>query len=303
MTPRRLALDVQLARGALVCPQTRRRLFRDGDRLRTGDGRSSYRVAGDVPVLLADPVRVAALLGSDEARMVREYSESSANDGAPTARRRLSAWLARRAAAVRAPAAERAFRALFRGLEDDALCVAVGGGPTRADPCLVNLNLGLFANVDIVADAYALPYAEDAVDGVHCEAVLEHLEFPDRAVGEMHRVLRAGRRVYAATPFLQAYHGYPDHFQNFTLSGHRRLFERAGFVIEDAGCAVGPVLALRDLIGAALRHGAPARFAGWLYAAWMIGSLPLLRLDRRAAAGSAGARVASLTYLVARKPG
>jgi predicted SAM-dependent methyltransferase len=36
---------------------------------------------------------------------------------------------------------------------------------------------GPFANVDVVADAYALPYATGSVDAVHCEAVLEHLEW------------------------------------------------------------------------------------------------------------------------------
>jgi ubiquinone/menaquinone biosynthesis C-methylase UbiE len=76
------------------------------------------------------------------------------------------------------------------------------------------------------------------VAGLHCEAVLEHLEFPDVAVGEMFRVLRPGGLVFAATPFLQSYHGYPDHFQNFTLHGHQRLFERAGFSILQSGTCV-----------------------------------------------------------------
>jgi hypothetical protein len=95
--------------------------------------------------------------------------------------------------------------------------------------------------------------------GIHCEAVLEHLEFPDAAVAEMFRVLRPGGIVFAATPFLQPYHAYPDHFQNFTLSGHRRLFERAGFTIRDAGTCVGPTFAVVDLMANYARELMPGR--------------------------------------------
>jgi SAM-dependent methyltransferase len=94
---------------------------------------------------------------------------------------------------------------------------------------------------------------------VHCEAVLEHLEFPGDAVAEMFRVLRPGGIVYAATPFLQPYHGYPDHYQNFTLRGHTRLFERAGFTLLDAGACVGPTFALIDLAANYARELTPTR--------------------------------------------
>jgi len=41
----------------------------------------------------------------------------------------------------------------------------------------------------------------------------------ERAVAEMFRTVRSNGIVYAATPFLQSYHGYPDNYQNFTLRG------------------------------------------------------------------------------------
>ena len=110
------------------------------------------------------------------------------------------------------------------------------------------MNIGLFANVDVVADGYRLPYCDESVDACHCEAVLEHLEDPARAVAEMFRVLRPGGSVFAATPFLQVFHAYPDHFQNFTVEGHRRLFERAGFTVLSAGPCVGPTFAIADLV-------------------------------------------------------
>lgn len=104
-----------------------------------------------------------------------------------------------------------------------------------------------------------MPFASDSVSGVHCEAVLEHLEFPDDAVREMYRVLAPGGLVFAATPFLQPYHAYPDHYQNFTLRGHVRLFERAGFSVLDSGTCVGPTFALVDLAANYAREFTPGR--------------------------------------------
>jgi SAM-dependent methyltransferase len=204
---------------------------------------------------------------------------------------------------LRSVESEQAFRSSLADLPGDALCVSVGGGPTRADPRLVNLNIGVFPNVDIVADAYNLPYADGSVDAFHCEAVLEHLEFPDRAVAEMYRALRPGRPVFAATPFLQAFHGYPSHYQNFTTVGHRRLFERAGFIIVSGGTCVGPTFALRDLtlnyIRSVLPGGRAGRIASRLLA---LPTLPLLWLDLFARTRPDAHVLASTTYLLARTP-
>jgi len=173
----------------------------------------------------------------------------------------------------------------------------------RVDPRLVNVNLGAFPNVDVVADAYRFPYAEDAVDAFHCETVLEHLEVPQRAVAEMYRALCPGRLVFAATPFLQAFHGYPSHYQNFTVIGHRRLFEREGFAVLGAGVCVGPAFALRDLTLNSIRCVFPGgRVERVLSRLLALPTLPLLWLDRLARKNPDAHVLASTTYLLARKP-
>ncbi|HVT59016.1 MAG TPA: methyltransferase domain-containing protein [Thermoanaerobaculia bacterium] len=203
---------------------------------------------------------------------------------------------------MRTRASRRAFESLFETLPPDALCLSIGGGPVRVHPELVNVNLGPFPNVDVVGDAYRLPYANSSVDLVHCEAVLEHLEFPDRAVEEMFRVLRAEGVAFAATPFIQPYHAYPDHFQNFTLAGHRRLFERAGFIVLEAGTCVGPTFALRDLLLNYLRHVVPGGMLGrWATRFAALASLPLLYLDRLANERPHSSGLASSTFLKLKK--
>jgi SAM-dependent methyltransferase len=204
---------------------------------------------------------------------------------------------------MRTPQSEAAFRSTLEDLPPDSLCVSVGGGPTRAHPSLTNLNIGAFPNVEIVADAYALPYADGAVDAFHCEAVLEHLEHPQTAVREMYRALRPGCMMFAATPFLQAFHGYPDHFQNFTLTGHRRLFEREGFVLISSGTCVGPTFAVRDLMVNYLRTVFPGGWIGKVISRFFaLLTMPALWMDVFANRLPLAHQLASTTFVVARKP-
>jgi SAM-dependent methyltransferase len=289
-----LDLDVQVAQRRLVSPGTRVPLAHEGRSLRTVDGRHVYPVVAGVPILLSDPSRISATLEAQDGAMVREYAAPP-----PGRLRGLYQRLLAAPGDQRTRASHRAFEDLFSDLPADALCLSIGGGPRRIRPELVNLNLAAFPNVDIVADAYELPYADGAVDLLHCEAVLEHLEYPDRAAAEMFRVLRPSGMAFIATPFLQPFHGYPDHFQNFTLSGHRRLFERAGFRIREAGTCVGPVFALRDLFLNLLRSVLPGGGAGrWLARLSALLTLPILYLDRIAGGRADSSALASSTYLL-----
>lgn len=289
-------IALQIQRGQLVCPRTRQRLRIMGERLQNATGEWSYPLLEGVPFLIADQERVAVELAKQGGNMVAEYS----------GKRRFSirkAWdrIANRVGDMRSPASQEAFHSIFAGLGKDALCISVGGGPQRAHPALVNVNLGIFPNVDVAGDAYELPYAKGVVDAVHCEAVLEHLEFPDRAVAEMYRVLRPGGQLFAATPFLQVFHGYPDHYQNFTLTGHVRLFERAGLSILSAGTCVGPSFALRDLTANFFRKIVPAPVGKLASILWSITTLPFLYFDQLANQRPQSVEVASTTYVHAVK--
>jgi ubiquinone/menaquinone biosynthesis C-methylase UbiE len=53
--------------------------------------------------------------------------------------------------------------------------------------------------VRVVADAQAVPFAPASFDVVLANHMLYHVPDRDRALGEIHRVLRPGGQVYAAT--------------------------------------------------------------------------------------------------------
>ena len=93
--------------------------------------------------------------------------------------------------------------------------------------------------VQFIADAHRIPLADESVDAVLVQAVLQQVLDPDRVVAEIHRVLRPSGVVYAETPFLQqvAYAG-PYDFTRYTSSGHRYLFR--AFEEISTGPVAGP---------------------------------------------------------------
>lgn len=52
---------------------------------------------------------------------------------------------------------------------------------------------------------YALPFADDSIDLVTCNMVVEHLEDPARALSEISRCLKNGGKLVIQTPYLANY--------------------------------------------------------------------------------------------------
>jgi SAM-dependent methyltransferase/uncharacterized protein YbaR (Trm112 family) len=284
----------QIATGKLVCPRSKKRLFLDEKNscLITDDKSAKYPLLnGSIPILLADQ------------EWADEYTSSSSAEKEPYPAESESSILGKLKTRLlrdhRTNSSVAAFTSVIASAPEDALCLSIGGGPDRKCPNLVNLNIEPFPGVDVVADAHFLPYADESVDAIFCEAVLEHLYDPGRAVSEMYRVLKAGGKLLAITPFLQPYHGYPHHYQNFTLRGHMQLFISKHFEISESGTCVGPTFAIVVLNYKYIEHYVPlGKLLSKIYGVIAVLFTPL---DRLLNDKSNAHILASTTYVVAKK--
>lgn len=78
--------------------------------------------------------------------------------------------------------------------------------------------------VDIVADAHDLSQIADAsFEVVLCTEVLEHLHTPERAIGEMRRLLKPGGLLLLTTRFIFPIHDAPGDYYRYTKYGLRHL--------------------------------------------------------------------------------
>lgn len=123
-------------------------------------------------------------------------------------------------------------------LPDKPFLLDVGSGPERFGGEFINLDVYPFPEVDVVADASALPFRDGAVDGVVSESLLEHVADPMRVAAEMSRVLKPGGILYASAPFVHPYHASPDDFNRWTISGLKAVFPDLEII--ESGVRSGP---------------------------------------------------------------
>jgi SAM-dependent methyltransferase len=96
--------------------------------------------------------------------------------------------------------------------------------------------------VDVRDDVQHLRFGDDAFDVVVCNAVLECVESPLRAIRELARVLRPGGEIWVEMPFIQAFHPSPQGWNDYwrvSLPGLRlwmRDFEEIA-----SGCFGSPI--------------------------------------------------------------
>jgi len=291
-----------LARGVLMCPVSGLPLrpAPGGGAVETADGAWRYPVnERGVPILVRDWQSFQDYVKSNPS-MTEEYGAYGA--AAPPARFwHHHRWFGdddRRTAASR-----RASDQVLALCDDPArLVLGVGGGPTRVHPAIINLNIDGFANVDVVGDACRLPFLDGSVDAVHCEAVLEHIADPRAAAAEMRRVMKPGALGFICTPFLQPFHGYPHHYQNFTHLGHRHLLEAQGFDIVDCGVAVGPGWTIAQMVDLYINTYSRPLARRLLAPLWhLFANLVIKPRDERLAEHDKAYLLASTTYVLVRR--
>lgn len=125
------------------------------------------------------------------------------------------------------------FLRLLDAVGPDARVLDVGSGGRVLPSNVIGMEIVAHPNNSVQADALALPFRDNWFDLVQCQAVLEHVTDPQRAVDEMTRVLRPGGWLYVEVAFMQPLHQAPHHYFNVTPHGldhlcrHLDVVERA----------------------------------------------------------------------------
>lgn len=188
-------------------------------------------------------------------------------------------------------------------LGEEAAILNLGSGRTAFGPRVVNLDIGPFAHVDVVAVGERLPVQDASLDGVITQGVLEHVPDLPATLAEIDRVLRPGGLVYHEAPFIQGYHASPNDFRRFTAVGMREL--TPGYEVLEQGVAVGPSSAMMWVASEwlalffSLRNETLLK-AGRRVFPWLL--TPLKLSDAWMEGHPKADLIASAFYIVARKP-
>lgn len=176
----------------------------------------------------------------------------------------------------------------------------IGGAGNRV-PGYVNLDLFVVPGVDVAADAHRLPFPDGIFQRVECDAVLEHVQWPEQVVGEIARVLAPGGYAHLVTPFCHPFHEYPRDYRRFTLDGLKLMRGEMEVVAE--GWRTGPAATLLVMTLEFVKLLLPWRW--WRIAAggglgWLL--FPLRYVDLLLLDQARAGRIGNHCYLWLRKP-
>ena len=114
-------------------------------------------------------------------------------------------------------------RIIIKSLSDRDPILDFGAGRQALDdPCIIRMDLQPSRYIDLAGDLMSLPFRDSTISFAFGGAVMEHVPDPARVIRELYRVIRPGGYVYADWSSVFAYHGYPHHYFNATLTASAR---------------------------------------------------------------------------------
>ena len=90
-----------------------------------------------------------------------------------------------------------------------------------------------------LCSAEQLPFADGAYDMIQCMEVLEHLQHPERALAEFHRVARKGAHLIISVPHPPEWFRNEGHVvEGYRASEIRKLMNDAGWRVVHVECCM-----------------------------------------------------------------
>ena len=121
------------------------------------------------------------------------------------------------------------------------------------------LNIDPSTKPDYCCSAEDLPIESDSIDGFLLCEVLEHLEYPEKVLDEVFRVLKPSGSGWITIPFLYQIHADPNDFQRWSEVKIRNTLKQTGFSyieIRPMGSAAAVIYDLcHACLNRSLNHG------------------------------------------------
>lgn len=124
-----------------------------------------------------------------------------------------------------------------------------GGSPPQYKDLLekltkkyINLEIKNGLDVDIVGSIYDIPLKKSYAEVVVLFMVMEHLNDPDKALHECHRVLKENGHIALTTVQYWHTHNHPNDYFRYTKSGLEYLLNKNNFKVIDIWSIGGPFL-------------------------------------------------------------
>lgn len=80
-------------------------------------------------------------------------------------------------------------------------------------------------------DGVNIPLADNSVDLVYCNQVLEHVRYPEELLADVTRILSKDGYFIGQTSQFEPYHSFS--FWNFTIFGFKQICEQAGLSLDE----------------------------------------------------------------------
>ena len=169
---------------------------------------------------------------------------------------------------------------LRANLNVTGLSVNLGSGQDNY-PGFLNLDLGEYAPVHVIADFTKIPLADNSIELIACNSVLEHIYEYDLVINEIARILKKGGYLYLSVPLMSIRHHKFD-YHRWTSVGLGKLLESDFSIVESGSCR-GVAYSLISFVEALLTYKIQNRAMLWVFRKlWRGMSFPLLLIKDEA---------------------